>query len=241
MRALLNSIRLSISIAAIVGGLGLLSLGISGMVAPAPSPKPIDARCLEPGREYLCPGEGSRSGISISFATPTPPVSLPDPSVTPISVETTAGAIGRMIAAKAGIDAPIVVKGIDAQGVMEAPDTPYEIAWYDFTRLPGQGGNAVFSGHVDWYPNIKGVFWGLRSLKKGDIIRIVLADNREYSYRVIESYLVDADSAAVADIVGDTGSEVITLITCDGTFIRNSQGEGEYLGRRIVRAERIFT
>lgn len=244
MKAMWRPLRFSISVALVMAGLALLTLGIGGIVARQPSPRLIDARCLEPGREAPCPDDSL--GIRISFITPTPTaaaetITLPDPSATPVSVATTADAIGRMIIAKAGTDAPIVVKGIDANNAMEAPDSPYEVAWYDFSARPGQKGNAVFSAHVDWYPNIMGAFWGLRNLEKGDVIRVVLADGSEYRYRVTENYLVNADNAPVAEILGATAGETITLITCDGTFVRDENGYGSYLARRIVRAERIFT
>jgi hypothetical protein len=51
----------------------------------------------------------------------------------------------RLVIPKMGIDAPVTVKGLDASGAMQNPNGPEDVAWYDFTARPGQGGNTVFS------------------------------------------------------------------------------------------------
>ena len=51
----------------------------------------------------------------------------------------------------AKVDATIVTMGIDENGVMQSPHNAYDVAWYDFSARPGFGGNAVFSGHVDYH------------------------------------------------------------------------------------------
>jgi LPXTG-site transpeptidase (sortase) family protein len=144
--------------------------------------------------------------------------------------------VTRLLIQSAKVDAPLQVKGLNARNEMENPDGKDNIAWYNFTSRPGFGSNAVFSGHVDWYTGEKGVFWHLRDVKEGDEVVLKLSDGMELKYKVVRNEVFKTNDTPVAEIVGDTPQEVITLITCDGTFNKNTQ---DYSNRRIVRAERI--
>ena len=99
------------------------------------------------------------------------------------------------------------------------------------------GGNAVFSGHVDYYNYGPAVFWNLRNLELEDEIEVGLTDGTMYRYSVISRKQYNAATAPIREIVGDTPTEVITLITCGGTF---DPGVGEYDDRVVVRAQRIY-
>lgn len=159
--------------------------------------------------------------------SPTPSANYPPASEAPIT---------RIIIGSVGVDAPVVVKGVDSAGVMEAPDTAYDTAWYDFSAKPGYGGNAVFSGHVDYINVGKAVFWGLKDLNQGDEIQVRLEDGTVYKYQVNFKQQYDAATAPVEEIVGPTPSETITLITCSGTFNTTTR---QYDKRLVVRAERV--
>jgi LPXTG-site transpeptidase (sortase) family protein len=169
----------------------------------------------------------------INRITPTPvptPTSLPPPSE---------AAIARIRIPRFEVDAPIVIRGVDANRVMETPDGPVDVAWYDFTARPGFGSNAVFSGHVDYYNYGPAVFWNIGNLVQGDIVEVALEDGTVYKYSVSESYSVGAEPTEpeLRKIVDATQSEVVTLITCGGNF---NSAIGEYDSRTIVRANRIF-
>ena len=56
--------------------------------------------------------------------SPTPDAQFPPGSTAPVT---------RIVIPDAEIDAQIVVKGVDAAGVMIAPDNAYDVAWYDFS------------------------------------------------------------------------------------------------------------
>ena len=166
-------------------------------------------------------------------STHTPPATsepLPTPSNAPI--------IGLVIP-KYGIDAPIQVKGVDANNVMISPDGPTNVAWYDFSAKPGHGGNAVFSGHVDYIDYGPAVFWNLKDLVAGDIVEVRLEDGTVYTYSVDSLRVVSANPTQeeLVDIVGPTTEDVITMITCGGTF---SQETNQYDQRTVVRARRVL-
>ena len=63
-----------------------------------------------------------------------------------------------------------------------------------------------------------------------------LADGTVYRYEVILSLSYPAETAPSEDIVGPTSREVITLITCAGSF---DQASRRYSHRLVVRAERM--
>jgi LPXTG-site transpeptidase (sortase) family protein len=159
--------------------------------------------------------------------TPTPTNEFPPGSTAPIE---------RLVIPSAEIDAPVVVKGIDENDVMESPDNAYDTVWYDFSGHPGSDGNAVFSGHVDYIRVGKAVFWNLKDLEPGDIIEVRLTDGNVYKYAVNFKQQYDAATAPVEEIVGKTDKQTVTLITCSGTF---NSGTSQYDKRLVVRAERI--
>jgi LPXTG-site transpeptidase (sortase) family protein len=132
-----------------------------------------------------------------------------------------------------GVDAPVVVKGLDSERRMEAPDHPDEIAWYDFTALPGQGSNVVLAGHVDFAGVGPAVFWDLWRVRVGDLVELGLADGRVSRYRVTGLETVEERQAPVERIVGPTGQERLTLITCAGSY---NPATGRYDQRLIVTA-----
>ncbi len=185
------------------------------------------------GSDYNGIGDAEGFGPSLSlYQTPLPP-----PTALPSPTKERSAPLARITIPKFGVDAPVIVLGIDENGVMEAPEDPWDAAWYDFTARPGEGSNAVFSGHVDWTFEdgpAGAVFWDLKNLVLGDVISVELVDGASYSYSVISREQVDPDTADVQAIVGATSEEIVTLITCGGQF---DPATGHYPDRTIVRAE----
>jgi LPXTG-site transpeptidase (sortase) family protein len=153
---------------------------------------------------------------------------LPTPDLAPIA---------NIVIPKFDIDAPVVVRGVDANNVMETPDGPKDVAWYDFTNPPGAGSNAVFSAHVDYINYGPAVFWHLKDLEQGDLVQVRLESGTVYTYAVESRQNVPAEPTqeVLASIVGDTPTDVITLITCGGSWDGH-----EYSERVIVRATRVL-
>ena len=145
--------------------------------------------------------------------------------------------IASIVIPRFDIDASIIILGVDDDGVMETPDGPLNVAWYDFSARPGFGSNAVFSGHVDYYNYGPAVFWRLKDLEQDDIIELRLEDGTVYQYQVFSRNQYKASEAPIQEIVGRTNAEVITLITCGGTF---DPSIGQYDDRVVVRAQRVY-
>jgi len=158
-----------------------------------------------------------------------------EPTTTPTPSRVTLPPV-RLLIPAIGVDAPVTVKGLRPDAVMDVPDGPEDVAWYNFTARPGMGGNAVLSGHLDYRNYGAAVFWRLKELREGDIVEVRLADGSVLRYRVSLKLSYDARMAPVPEIVGPTSKEVVTLITCEGTF---DSGSRNYSHRLVVRAERI--
>jgi sortase (surface protein transpeptidase) len=147
---------------------------------------------------------------------------------------------------KIGVDAPIEV-GAVVDGAMQDPSGPWVVAWYEQLGLVGEGYNVVVSGHVDYYNSGPGgvpgpaVFWDMPALQPGDIIRMVGPENETMEYAVEWSRIYNVASELTPeviqnDIVGDTGQESLTVITCGGPF---DPATGQYLERWVIRANQV--
>jgi hypothetical protein len=113
-------------------------------------------------------------------APPTPtPKAQGDPRLAALDIT-------RLVVPKIGINAPIVVLGILPDGTMASPKGPTEVAWYTFSSKPGEVGNVVMAGHLDYINYGAAVFYRLRDLRPGDDLQVVLSDGTQVKY-VVES------------------------------------------------------
>jgi LPXTG-site transpeptidase (sortase) family protein len=142
----------------------------------------------------------------------------------------------RLVIASIGVDAPLTVKGLNERRDMEVPDGPEDVAWYAFTARPGQGGNVVLSGHLDYHNYGPAVFARLGDLKPGELVEVHTLDGEVFRYSVSLAVSYEALRAPAQEIVGPTSRETLTLITCGGSFDRTTQ---QYSHRLVVRAERL--
>jgi len=183
-------------------------------------------------------GPTTRAPLAAAVPSASPLASSPDLVVTPISIPAPTGAITptRLLIPKLGVDAPVETKGIDAHNMMQPPDKPGEVAWYPFTAKPGAGTNAVFSGHLDDASVGPAVFWRLGDLKLGDTISVRDATGFELAFSVSSVNVYPLNSAPVQEIIGPTSSSAVTLITCAGSYNRQS---GLYDKRLVVRARQV--
>jgi LPXTG-site transpeptidase (sortase) family protein len=189
-------------------------------------------------------GEGDSTfviGTPLPTLVPTEAIqpTVVQPTATPPQGDPRLAALGlsRLVVPKLNVNAPIVSMGIKADGTMESPRGPEEIAWYTFSSKPGQIGNVVMSGHLDYIDYGAAVFWRLRELRPGDEIQVVLDDGTVVKYAVESLTVYDEATAPVPQIVGRTPNEAITLITCAGSF---DAANLLYNKRLVVRGARIL-
>jgi LPXTG-site transpeptidase (sortase) family protein len=151
-----------------------------------------------------------------------------------------------MSISRIGVDSPVVQMGFEeGTNIPAVPASASEVAWYEFTPAPGLTSNAVFTGHVDWQTRtgqpIPGAFYRLRELTIGDEIRISLEDGRDLRYIVTGNVATKYDDPNVVRAMQLTARDVVTLITCGGTWVNDPSKDagGNYSHRIVVRAELV--
>ncbi len=163
--------------------------------------------------------------------------SVPSPAASPTSV----AQVDRLVIPAISLDAPVTPKAVDGDGQMPSPDGPQQVVFYDFSAWPGlggspgEGGNTVLAGHVDYHDYGPAVFAKLNDLREGDRITVRLRDGTEYEYTTQSNRVVNPSSTSFDEIVAATPEESLTLITCAGAFDSSTH---QYDERRIVWAVR---
>lgn len=167
------------------------------------------------------------------------PIVTPAPTPAPTPTPPFANQSFRITIDSIGVDAPVVVEGMDEQQVPLVPLNGYEVAWYDFTAQPGTPGNAVFAGHKTWAG--EAVFHDLDQLQPGDTIRLRGEDDGvELVYTVTDSFTVREDDPNGVQVMFPSPLDIVTIITCDGTryYTGDSTFGHDYTERRVIRAIR---
>ncbi len=169
-------------------------------------------------------------------------VQLPSPSLTAAAPAESGPPLAgsyRMIIERIGVDAPVATYGLDENRVPlvpTGPDAAQVVAWYDFSALPGTGGNAVFAGHVTW--NGQAVFYNLQTLQPGDMIRLLDDRGDEVVYNVTSNVLMDPNDPATLQTIYPTDHDELTIITCGGSFYETNDPVigGDYTQRIVIKA-----
>jgi sortase (surface protein transpeptidase) len=158
----------------------------------------------------------------------------------PVSRQTTAKGelpVAIMIP-QADVDAEVErTKIVDGQ--MLDPSGPWIVAWYEGTGLPGAVGNAVMSGHVDYWDVGPAVLRNVASLPVGAEMTVLGAGGGTFVYAL--EYIERVEVATLTaeklqEIVGATDYAALTIITCGGRF---NYDAGEYYERDIVRGRLV--
>lgn len=184
--------------------------------------------------------------LAVAFVTPLraadPPAGSMDASagtVTPTTMPATpvpgVGIPTRLRIPAIKVDSGVEQVGKTPEGAMALPQAPMDTGWYNLGPRPGEPGNAVIAGHVDWISSLA-VFWNLRKLNPGDEIFVTGDDGVERRFVVagLESYRYE--DAPLARIFGPASGVHLNLITCDNQshFDRTS---AEYAGAVVVYAD----
>ncbi len=117
---------------------------------------------------------------------------------------------------------------------MDAPSGPTDVGWFLGSPRPGDPGNAILTGHLDWHgpPPRPAVFWRLKELAPGDDLQVRTARGPLH-FTVESTTLYDRNKAPIEQILGFAMGKIITIVTCEGQFIT---GEHDYTHRRVIRA-----
>ncbi len=147
----------------------------------------------------------------------------------------------QMVVPNAGVDAPVETGAITPEGAMVDPSGAWVVTWYDAIAAPGQNTNVVMAAHLDYWDVGPAVFSKVPSLPPGDLVSLYMEDGSQFDYAIEWTRLYHVATELTPDViqtevVGDTGRESLTMITCGGEF---DYAAGEYLNRYVIRANKV--
>ncbi|TQE22200.1 class F sortase [Streptomyces ipomoeae] len=135
-----------------------------------------------------------------------------------------------------GVQAPIVPRGLDADGAIDPPpyDQPGVVGWYARGARPGATGVGLLVGHNDTETR-PAVFYKLSALRVGERIRVARSDGTlaEFTVDDVQIFGRDDFDAEQAYGVRQPGRAELRLITCGGTFDKKSRS---YTANVVVSA-----
>ncbi|HVE92988.1 MAG TPA: class F sortase [Actinomycetota bacterium] len=172
----------------------------------------------EPAARRTYARVASPVGAAVTVTPPPAPTPTPVPEIVPTTIEMPSLAVS----------APVVPVGIGPDGAMGTPGNAVDVAWWE--GVPAGAGNALLAGHKD-YNRRQGSFFRLKDLKPGDPVRVTGAQGvLEFKVEWVQQVSAEADAA---EMLGDVGGPVLTLITCGGQFDRRIR---HYRDRVVARA-----
>ncbi|HET7673680.1 MAG TPA: class F sortase [Candidatus Saccharimonadales bacterium] len=115
------------------------------------------------------------------------------------------------------IDTDLKTVGKNPDDSMEVPEDFHRAGWYKHSPTPGEKGPSIIVGHVDNHKGL-GVFWELRNLKKGQIIKVKRADGRTVKFKVDTIKQYPQNSLPAKEVFGNIDYAGLRLITCGGKF-----------------------
>jgi LPXTG-site transpeptidase (sortase) family protein len=134
------------------------------------------------------------------------------------------------------LKAPLMKLGLSDQDDVELPpfDKPSIAGWYDGSAVPGDPGASVIIGHVDT-KTAPAVFYHLRELRKGAMVKVLRSDGKTADYEVDSVERIPKDEFPAERVYAEDG---LRLITCGGAF---DWSKHEYRDNVIVYASLIET
>lgn len=201
----------------------LLSMALGMLVA---------SRWAVPGLE-LSTNTARAGPVATATSAPSPaPTNGPNDTLrAALDIVAPAKPPARLTIAAIGVDAVVEPVGLDVQGRMAAPSRADRVGWYRPGTVPGDAGNAVIDGHLDWTSG-PAVFWRLGKLKVGDQITVLRDDGTQAKFIADGTSVMPYDASTDA-LFTKSGPPSLTLITCTGSWDRQRE---TYSQRLVVHA-----
>lgn len=205
---------------------------------PTAKPRPTEPPPTEPPATPTVPTPEPSPTLP---ATPSPAATptlapRPTPALLPRQAAR-ASAPRRLRIARIGIAAPVEPVGVEKDGSMAPPPGPFVVGWYDGGFVPGQAGNAVLDGHVDYHDVGPAVFWRLGELKPGDPVVVEMPGGRALTFLVEHAATYPYNHAPLSEIFGPSPVPRLNLVTCTGVFDPATRN----YNRRLVVYARLAT
>ncbi|MEV6317983.1 class F sortase [Streptomyces sp. NPDC051776] len=168
-------------------------------------------RGITDGPDIPVPGTGNAAAVDRPGGPQLPAAYAP---LTPARPE-------RLVIRTAGVLAPVVERGLDAQGAVDPPpfSTPGQVGWYGGGPTPGAVGTALLVGHVDTHTS-PAVFHRLGSVKPGARVSVARADGSIAEFTVESVDIFTKNRFDPRRVYGPRKSHraELRLITCGGTY-----------------------
>jgi hypothetical protein len=134
-----------------------------------------------------------------------------------------------------GVSAAVIPLGLEPDGTMQTPANWGDTGWYEPGNEPGERGPGVIAGHVDSTSG-PAVFYRLRKLRRGNLIRVRRADGSVVRFRVEGLERWPKATFPTRRVFGRTPISTLRLVTCGGSF---DSSTGHYVDNTIVYAARV--
>jgi LPXTG-site transpeptidase (sortase) family protein len=160
--------------------------------------------------------------VATQTVAPAPQAALPSQAEAPAATAPAPAAIApdpfpvRLVISRIGVSAKIEAKGLDPNRNMSTANDFHDVAWYDLGPKPGEPGNALINGHVNWWTGAA-VFTRLSELRAGDRVTVVRKDGTKVTFKVTSKRVVPAN-ARIASLFASSRVATLTLITCTGAW-----------------------
>jgi hypothetical protein len=168
-------------------------------------------------------------------ASATPPVPQPSKRGLVNVVDREAARPRRIYIPAIHVSARIVPLRREPDGTMQTPDKWGNTGWYEPGSEPGERGPAVIAGHIDSTSG-PAVFYRLRELRRGNLIRIRRAGGSVVRFRVEGLERWPKADFPTRRVFGKTHAAALRLVTCSGNF---DSSTGHYVDNTIVYAVRV--
>jgi LPXTG-site transpeptidase (sortase) family protein len=133
------------------------------------------------------------------------------------------------------VSAAVIPLHLNRDRTLQVPKNFSQAGWFVGGPEPGETGAAVIVGHVDSKSG-PAVFYRLRSLRPGDIVKVVVKNKSTLRFVVRSTRMVPKNHFPTKLVYGKTKTPSLRLITCDGRFDRST---GHYVDNYIVFADLV--
>jgi hypothetical protein len=173
-------------------------------------------REITDGHGIAGPATGDVAAVGRPAGAPLPPPYAPLAAARPERLE-----IGSV-----GIGAPVVERGLDADGAVDPPPyaEPGLVGWFGRGTAPGAAGTALLVGHVDTESR-PAVFYRLAKVKPGERVRVARDDGSvaEFTVEAVEVFTKDRFDPQRVYGPRERERAELRLITCGGSYDQERQ------------------
>jgi LPXTG-site transpeptidase (sortase) family protein len=137
----------------------------------------------------------------------------------------------RLTVTALSLDAAVQHVTLSKSGSVGTPSNFTDVAWYEYSPVPGAEGNAIIDGHKDNALGLAGVFVHLDQVRVGDDIYVTDGTNQRLHFKVTKKVLLPYNTSDTEEIFGNAVGKNLILITCSGDW---NQSIKQYSDRVVV-------